>query len=82
MAFENVCSIVDQMIFVVAFVVHSSIILAQVITLSTAIISHNNSLLALLVSNNFVEIKSNVLKLVRKENMILPMLGCPHSNIF
>jgi hypothetical protein len=77
-----VCSILDQMIVVVAFVVHSSIILAQVITLSTAIISHNNSLLALLVSNNFVEIKSNVLKLVRKENMILPMLGCPHSNIF
>uniref|UniRef100_A0A0D9YYS3 Protein POLLEN DEFECTIVE IN GUIDANCE 1 n=1 Tax=Oryza glumipatula TaxID=40148 RepID=A0A0D9YYS3_9ORYZ len=39
------------------------------ITLSTCIIAHNNALLALLVSNNFAEIKSNVFKRVSKENL-------------
>ncbi|KAL5760830.1 hypothetical protein ACOSP7_019318 [Xanthoceras sorbifolium] len=35
---------------------------SQAITLSTCIVAHNNALLALLVSNNFAEIKSNVFK--------------------
>ncbi|WOL02597.1 protein POLLEN DEFECTIVE IN GUIDANCE 1 [Canna indica] len=39
------------------------------ITLSTCIIAHNNAVLALLVSNNFAEIKSNVFKRVSKENI-------------
>nr|CAD1837388.1 unnamed protein product [Ananas comosus var. bracteatus] len=39
------------------------------ITLATCIIAHNNALLALLVSNNFAEIKSNVFKRVSKENL-------------
>lgn len=69
MAFETARFILDQGIAVVAFIVHSSIILAQAITLSAAIISHNNALLALLVSNNFAEIKSNVFKRVSKENL-------------
>lgn len=69
MAFEIARFILDQMIAVVAFIVHSSVILAQAITLSAAIISHNNALLALLVSNNFAEIKSNVFKRVSKENL-------------
>lgn len=69
MAFETARFILDQMIAVVAFIVHSSVILAQAITLSAAIISHNNALLALLVSNNFAEIKSNVFKRVSKENL-------------
>ncbi|KAH7570839.1 hypothetical protein JRO89_XS05G0204400 [Xanthoceras sorbifolium] len=40
----------------------ASNILSQAITLSTCIVAHNNALLALLVSNNFAEIKSNVFK--------------------
>ncbi|KAL6637726.1 hypothetical protein ACP70R_025298 [Stipagrostis hirtigluma subsp. patula] len=44
-------------------------LLDEAITLSTCIIAHNNALLALLVSNNFAEIKSNVFKRVSKENL-------------
>lgn len=49
--------------------VHSFILLAQAITLSTCIVAHNNALLALLVSNNFAEIKSNVFKRFSKDNI-------------
>ncbi|KAL5192071.1 Protein POLLEN DEFECTIVE IN GUIDANCE 1 [Glycine soja] len=49
--------------------VHSFILLAQAITLSTCIVAHNNALFALLVSNNFAEIKSNVFKRYSKDNV-------------
>ncbi|KAD7117597.1 hypothetical protein E3N88_04865 [Mikania micrantha] len=39
------------------------------ITLSTCIVAHNNALFALLVSNNFSEIKSNVFKRFSKDNI-------------
>ncbi|GLT77120.1 hypothetical protein SLA2020_487350 [Shorea laevis] len=39
------------------------------ITLSTCIVAHNNALFALLVSNNFAEIKSNVFKRFSKDNI-------------
>ncbi|KAL8160155.1 hypothetical protein V2J09_001692 [Rumex salicifolius] len=39
------------------------------ITLSTCIVAHNNALLALLVSNNFAEIKSSVFKRFSKDNV-------------
>ncbi|KAE8682989.1 hypothetical protein F3Y22_tig00111220pilonHSYRG00002 [Hibiscus syriacus] len=42
---------------------------SQAITLSTCIVSHNNALFALLVSNNFAEIKSNVFKRFSKDNI-------------
>ncbi|KAG5380552.1 hypothetical protein IGI04_028394 [Brassica rapa subsp. trilocularis] len=42
---------------------------AQAITLSTCIVAHNNALLALLVSNNFAEIKSSVFKRFSKDNI-------------
>ncbi|KAF1893583.1 hypothetical protein Lal_00002076 [Lupinus albus] len=42
---------------------------AQAITLSTCIVAHNNALFALLVSNNFAEIKSNVFKRYSKDNV-------------
>ncbi|KAL5146214.1 Protein POLLEN DEFECTIVE IN GUIDANCE 1 [Glycine soja] len=42
---------------------------AQAITLSTCIVAHNNALLALLVSNNFAEIKSNVFKRYSEDNV-------------
>ncbi|XP_020595774.1 protein POLLEN DEFECTIVE IN GUIDANCE 1 isoform X2 [Phalaenopsis equestris] len=59
----------DMAIAIVAFILHSFILLAQAVTLSTCIIAHNNALLALLVSNNFTEIKSNVFKRVSKDNL-------------
>ncbi|XLR57659.1 hypothetical protein S83_008331 [Arachis hypogaea] len=49
--------------------VHSFILLAQAITLSTCIVAHNNALFALLVSNNFAEIKSNVFKRYSRDNV-------------
>ncbi|XP_037422244.1 protein POLLEN DEFECTIVE IN GUIDANCE 1-like [Triticum dicoccoides] len=67
--FELLRFLLDGAIAVLAFVVHSFVLLAQAITLSTCIIAHNNALLALLVSNNFAEIKSNVFKKVSKENL-------------
>ncbi|KAL4326588.1 hypothetical protein AHAS_Ahas13G0015100 [Arachis hypogaea] len=42
---------------------------AQAITLSTCIVAHNNALFALLVSNNFAEIKSNVFKRYSRDNV-------------
>ncbi|XVF85566.1 hypothetical protein PTKIN_Ptkin17bG0127500 [Pterospermum kingtungense] len=39
------------------------------ITLSTCIVAHNNALFALLVSNNFAEIKSSVFKRFSKDNI-------------
>ncbi|KAL6351550.1 hypothetical protein AAG906_040904 [Vitis piasezkii] len=59
----------DQALAVASSIVHSFILLAQAITLSTCIIAHNNALLALLVSNNFAEIKSNVFKRFSKDNV-------------
>ncbi|KAK6146708.1 hypothetical protein DH2020_020577 [Rehmannia glutinosa] len=41
----------------------------QAITLSTCIVAHNNALFAMLVSNNFAEIKSNVFKRYSKDNV-------------
>lgn len=37
--------------------------------MSTCIVAHNNALFALLVSNNFTEIKSNVFKRYSKDNV-------------
>ncbi|KAG2535719.1 hypothetical protein PVAP13_9NG130592 [Panicum virgatum] len=70
--FELMRFLLDEAIAVVAFDIlfcksHQLIVLA--ITLSACIIAHNNALLALLVSNNFAEIKSNVFKRVSKENL-------------
>ncbi|KAK6146689.1 hypothetical protein DH2020_020558 [Rehmannia glutinosa] len=41
----------------------------EAITLSTCIVAHNNALFAMLVSNNFAEIKSNVFKRYSKDNV-------------
>ncbi|XP_065616375.1 protein POLLEN DEFECTIVE IN GUIDANCE 1 isoform X2 [Quercus suber] len=61
--------IFDEALAMGASIVHSFILLAQAITLSTVIVAHNNALLALLVSNNFAEIKSNVFKRFSKDNI-------------
>ncbi|CAA7394899.1 unnamed protein product [Spirodela intermedia] len=57
LTFELMRYILDQVIAIIA------------ITLSTCVIAHNNALLALLISNNFAEIKSNVFKRVSKDNI-------------
>ncbi|KAL8053066.1 hypothetical protein ABFX02_05G047800 [Erythranthe guttata] len=59
----------DEVLAVVSSIIHSFVLLAQAITLSTCIVAHNNALFAMLVSNNFAEIKSNVFKRYSKENV-------------
>ncbi|XVE85584.1 hypothetical protein DITRI_Ditri17bG0102200 [Diplodiscus trichospermus] len=61
--------VVDQLLAMAFSILHSFILLAQAITLSTCIVAHNNALFALLVSNNFAEIKSNVFKRFSKDNI-------------
>ncbi|KAK4097720.1 DUF747-domain-containing protein [Parathielavia hyrcaniae] len=50
-------------------VLHSVILFYQVIALNVAVNSYSNALLTLLLSNQFVEIKSAVFKRFEKENM-------------
>ncbi|XP_011070548.1 protein POLLEN DEFECTIVE IN GUIDANCE 1 [Sesamum indicum] len=59
----------DEALAVASSIIHSFILLAQAITLSTCIVAHNNALFAMLVSNNFAEIKSNVFKRYSKDNV-------------
>ncbi len=54
--------------------IHSVILLYQVITLNVAINSYSNALLTLLLSNQFVELKSAVFKKFEKENLF--QLSC------
>ncbi|KAL2158780.1 hypothetical protein VTH06DRAFT_3971 [Thermothelomyces fergusii] len=50
-------------------ILHSVILFYQVIALNVAVNSYSNALLTLLMSNQFVEIKSAVFKRFEKENM-------------
>lgn len=50
-------------------VLHCLILLYQVITLNVAVNSYNNSVLSLLVSNQFMELKSSVFKKFERENL-------------
>lgn len=50
-------------------VIHSVALFIQVITLNVAVNSYSNALLTLLISNQFVEIKSTVFKKFEKENL-------------
>ncbi|KAL3421812.1 eukaryotic membrane protein family [Phlyctema vagabunda] len=49
--------------------VHAAALLYQVITLNVAVNSYSNALLTLLMSNQFVEIKSTVFKKFEKDNI-------------
>ena len=49
--------------------VHSTALFYQVVTLNVAVNSYSNALLTLLMSNQFVEIKSTVFKKFEKENL-------------
>ena len=50
-------------------VIHSTALFYQVVTLNVAVNSYSNALIALLLSNQFVEIKSTVFKKFEKENL-------------
>lgn len=57
-----------------SLVIHTIVLFYQAITLNVAINSFSNALLTLLVSNQFVEIKSAVFKKFEKENLF--QLSC------
>ena len=50
-------------------IVHSTALFYQVITLNVAVNAYSNALITLLLSNQFVEIKSTVFKKFEKENL-------------
>jgi hypothetical protein len=50
-------------------VVHATALYYQVITLNVAVNSYSNALLTLLLSNQFVEVKSTVFKRIEKDNL-------------
>lgn len=50
-------------------VVHATALFYQVITLNVAVNSYSNALLTLLMSNQFVEVKSTVFKKFEKDNI-------------
>lgn len=50
-------------------VIHAAALFYQVITLNVAVNSYSNALLTLLMSNQFVEIKSTVFKKFEKDNL-------------
>ena len=50
-------------------VLHASALFYQVVTLNVAVNSYSNALLTLLLSNQFVEIKSTVFKRIEKDNL-------------
>ncbi|CAK7264041.1 hypothetical protein SEPCBS119000_000797 [Sporothrix epigloea] len=49
-------------------IAHTMVLFYQVITLNVAVNSYSNALLSLLMSNQFVEVKSSVFKRTEKEN--------------
>lgn len=59
-------------LFILALIynlVHATSLFYQVVTLNVAVNSYSNALLTLLISNQFVEIKSTVFKKFEKENL-------------
>ncbi|TVY38275.1 Endoplasmic reticulum membrane protein [Lachnellula subtilissima] len=50
-------------------VIHAGTLFCQVITLNVAVNSYSNALLTLLLSNQFVEVKSTVFKMFQKDNL-------------
>ena len=50
-------------------VIHAGTLFTQVITLNVAVNSYSNALLTLLLSNQFVEVKSTVFKMFQKDNL-------------
>ena len=56
---------------------HSMVLLGQVVALNVALNSRNNDIITLLISNNFVEVKSNVFKRLNSNNIF--QIACSDS---
>ncbi|KAJ0396974.1 hypothetical protein P43SY_008636 [Pythium insidiosum] len=59
----------DFLVAIVYVVLHALLLFAQVVTINVAINSSNTSLLTLLISNNFAELKSCVFKKFEEQNL-------------
>jgi hypothetical protein len=59
----------DFAVAITYVVLHSLLLFAQVVTLNVAVNSSNTSLLTLLISNNFAELKSSVFKKFEEQNL-------------
>ena len=59
----------DFAIALVYTVLHTMVLFYHAVALNIALNSHNNLLITLLISNNFVELKSNVFKRIERENL-------------
>eukprot|EP00871_Galdieria_phlegrea_P000846 jgi/Galph1/1762/GphlegSOOS_G458.1 len=69
--------LVDVLLSFLYVFLHSTMLMYWVVTLNVAINSHNNALLTLLVSNQFVEVKGAVFKAIRLENLF--QISCADS---
>uniref|UniRef100_A0A1A8IT55 Transmembrane anterior posterior transformation 1 n=3 Tax=Nothobranchius TaxID=28779 RepID=A0A1A8IT55_NOTKU len=62
--------VIPHFVMAVSYVfIHSILIMVQASTLNVAFNSHNKSLLTIMMSNNFVEIKGSVFKKFEKNNL-------------
>ena len=61
--------LLDFLIVLLYITLHTAVLFYHAVALNVAINSHNNILITLLISNNFVELKSNVFKKCEKENL-------------
>lgn len=63
--------IMSYFIALVYTFIHSSFLFIRIITLNVSMNAYNNSLLTLLITNNFVELKASVFKNFQKNNVCL-----------
>lgn len=66
---EHIGVVGHLLLAIIYVILHSILILVQATILNVAFNSHNKSLLIIMMSNNFVEIKINVFKRVDKKNL-------------
>ncbi|XP_041368796.1 transmembrane anterior posterior transformation protein 1 homolog isoform X2 [Gigantopelta aegis] len=66
---EHVGVVPHLLLAIVYVIIHTLLILSQATVLNVAFNSHNKSLLTIMMSNNFVEIKGSLFKRVDKNNL-------------
>ena len=66
----------DFLISLVYVVLHTIVLFYHAVALSISLNSHNNILITLLISNNFVELKGSVFKKCERENLF-QVVGMP-----
>lgn len=62
-------TLLDLIIASIYMVIHSLVLYLQIVSLNVAINSNNSALVSLLISNNFLELKSNVFKKYTKAQL-------------